>query len=179
MNNVAQHYLINMRDGRVILYTDQAARQVDYHSISEEVAKAIDDGRLTSETVIARIKANLINNQDAWDDLLKKKTTTNVHRSTLTRADSEGTGTTPSAEAAGDEFNMEVPAGGAPAGEAPANAGAGDAPAPKNKGGKKDKGAKKGGENNAAGEGAPAEAGAGEAPAAEDAGAGAGEPLKV
>lgn len=165
MNNVAQHYLINMRDGRVILYTDQAARQVDYHSISEEVAKAIDDGRLTSETVIARIKANLINNQDAWDDLLKKKTTTNVHRSTLTRADSEGTGTTPSAEAAGEEFNMEVPAGGAPA--------------PKNKGGKKDKGAKKGDENNAAGKGAPAEAGAGEAPAAKDAGAGAAGTLKI
>lgn len=186
MNNVAQHYLINMRDGRVILYTDQAARQVDYHSISEEVAKAIDDGRLTSETVIARIKANLINNQDAWDDLLKKKTTTNVHRSTLTRDDSEGTGTTPSAEEAGEEFNMDVPAGGAHAGEgAPANAGAGDAPAPKNNQGvKRVRGARRGGENNAAGEGAPAnagdaEAGAGEATAAEDAGAGAGEPLKV
>lgn len=177
--NNGQHCLINMRDGRIIPYTNQAIKMVDYHAISHEVAMAIKDGRVTRDEVISRIKANLINNQDAWEDLLKRKTTMNVHRSTLNKDDSEGLGTTPSAEEASGEFQMEVPAGGAPAGEAPANAGDGDAPAPKNKGGKKDKGAKKGGENNAAGEGAPAEAGAGEAPAAEDAGAGAGEPLKV
>lgn len=177
--NNGQHCLINMRDGRIIPYTNQAIKMVDYHAISHEVAMAIKDGRVTRDEVISRIKANLINNQDAWEDLLKRKTTMNVHRSTLNKDDSEGLGTTPSAEEASGEFQMEVPAGGAPAGEAPANAGAGDAPAPKNKGGKKDKGAKKGGENNAAGEGAPAEAGAGEASAAEDAGAGAGEPLKV
>lgn len=177
--NNGQHCLINMRDGRIIPYTNQAIKMVDYHAISHEVAMAIKDGRVTRDEVISRIKANLINNQDAWEDLLKRKTTMNVHRSTLNKDDSEGLGTTPSAEEASGEFQMEVPAGGAPAGEAPANAGAGDAPAPKNKGGKKDKGAKKGGENNAAGEGAPAEAGAGEAPAAEDAGADAGEPLKV
>lgn len=178
--NNGQHCLINMRDGRIIPYTNQAIKMVDYHAISHEVAMAIKDGRVTRDEVISRIKANLINNQDAWEDLLKRKTTMNVHRSTLNKDDSEGLGTTPSAEEASGEFQMEVPAGGAPAGEgAPANAGAGEAPAPKNKGAKKDKGAKKGGENNAAGEGAPAEAGAGEAPAAEDAGAGAGEPLKV
>lgn len=176
--NNGQHCLINMRDGRIIPYTNQAIKMVDYHAISHEVAMAIKDGRVTRDEVISRIKANLINNQDAWEDLLKRKTTMNVHRSTLNKDDSEGLGTTPSAEEASGEFQMEVPAGGAPAGEAPANAGA-EAPAPKNKGGKKDKGAKKGGENNAAGDGAPAEAGAGEAPAAEDAGAGAGEPLKV
>lgn len=178
--NNGQHCLINMRDGRIIPYTNQAIKMVDYHAISHEVAMAIKDGRVTRDEVISRIKANLINNQDAWEDLLKRKTTMNVHRSTLNKDDSEGLGTTPSAEEASGEFQMEIPAGGAPAGEdAPANAGAGEAPAPKNKGAKKDKGAKKGGENNAAGEGAPAEAGAGEAPAAEDAGAGAGEPLKV
>ena len=163
--NNGQHCLINMRDGRIIPYTNQAIKMVDYHAISHEVAMAIKDGRVTRDEVISRIKANLINNQDAWEDLLKRKTTMNVHRSTLNKDDSEGLGTTPSAEEASGEFQMEVPAG--------------DAPAPKNKGGKKDKGAKKGGENYAAGEGAPAEAGAGEAPAAEDAGAGAGEPLKI
>ena len=183
--NNGQHCLINMRDGRIIPYTNQAIKMVDYHAISHEVAMAIKDGRVTRDEVISRIKANLINNQDAWEDLLKRKTTMNVHRSTLNKDDSEGLGTTPSAEEASGEFQMEVPAGGAPAGDgAPANAGA-EAPAPKNNQGvKRVRGARRGGENNAAGDGAPAnagdaEAGAGEATAAEDAGAGAGEPLKV
>ena len=58
--NQQEHYLINMADGRRILYTKQAARQINYHPITQEVAYAIDEGRLTWQEVVARIKANLI-----------------------------------------------------------------------------------------------------------------------
>ena len=104
--NQQEHYLINMADGRRILYTKQAARQINYHPITQEVAYAIDDGRRTWQEVVARIKANLINNQDAWDDLLKKKTTMNVRKSTLTPEDTEGMETAPEGEDVADEFDM-------------------------------------------------------------------------
>lgn len=107
MNNT-QHYLINMADGRVILYTKQAARQINYHSISEAVAKAISSGKISAKEVISRIKANLINNQDAWDDLLKKKTTMNTRKTVLNTDDSEGSETTPETEDVGEEFDMPV-----------------------------------------------------------------------
>lgn len=107
MNNT-QHYLINMADGRVILYTKQAARQINYHSISEAVAKAISSGKISAKEVISRIKANLINNQDAWDDLLKKKTTMNTRKSTLTPEDTEGSETTPETEEVNEEFDMPL-----------------------------------------------------------------------
>lgn len=107
MNNT-QHYLINMADGRVILYTKQAARQINYHSISEAVAKAISSGKISAKEVISRIKANLINNQDAWDDLLKKKTMMNTRKSTLTPEDTEGSETTPETEEVNEEFDMPL-----------------------------------------------------------------------
>lgn len=106
--NSTQHYLINMTDGRVILYTKQAARQINYHAISEAVAKAISTGRISAKEVISRIKANLINNQDAWDDLLKKKTMMNTRKSTLTPEDSDGSETTPETEEVNKEFDMTL-----------------------------------------------------------------------
>lgn len=102
----SENYLINMRDGRLILFTKQAIRQVDYHPISHEVAVAIGDGRVTAMEVVSRIKANLLNNQDAWDDLLKRKTTMNVRKSTLTPDDAEGLETSASAEDMQGAFDM-------------------------------------------------------------------------
>jgi len=102
----SENYLINMRDGRLILFTKQAIRQVDYHPISAEVAHAIGDGRITWQDVVSRIKANLLNNQDAWDDLLKRKTTMNVRKSTITAEDAEGIETAASAEDMQDAFDM-------------------------------------------------------------------------
>ena len=102
----SENYLINMRDGRLILFTKQAIRQVDYHPISREVAVAIGDGRVTAMEVVSRIKANLLNNQDAWDDLLKRKTTMNVRKSTLTPDDAEGLETSASAEDMQGAFEM-------------------------------------------------------------------------
>lgn len=102
----SENYLINMRDGRLILFTKQAIRQVDYHPISREVAIAIGDGRVTAMEVVNRIKANLLNNQDAWDDLLKRKTTMNVRKSTLTPDDAEGLETSASAEDMQGAFDM-------------------------------------------------------------------------
>jgi hypothetical protein len=102
----SENYLINMRDGRLILFTKQAIRQVDYHPISREVAIAIGDGRVTAMEVVSRIKANLLNNQDAWDDLLKRKTTMNVRKSTLTPDDAEGLETSASAEDMKGAFEM-------------------------------------------------------------------------
>lgn len=102
----SENYLINMRDGRLILFTKQAIRQVDYHPISHEVAVAIGDGRVTPMEVVSRIKANLLNNQDAWDDLLKRKTTMNVRKSTLTPDDAEGLETSASAEDMQGAFDM-------------------------------------------------------------------------
>ena len=102
----SENYLINMRDGRLILFTKQAIRQVDYHPISHEVAVAIDDGRVTAMEVVSRIKANLLNNQDLWDDLLKRKTTMNVRKSTLTPDDAEGLETSASAEDMQGAFDM-------------------------------------------------------------------------
>ena len=136
-NQSTEHYLINMTDGRRILFTKQAARQINYHPITREVAFAIDAGRITWQEVVSRIKANLINNQDAWDDLLKKKTTMNVRKSTLTPDDTEGMETAPDAEEVADEFKMDV-------GDKP-DAPAADAPAPakrgnSRRGGKKDAG---------------------------------------
>lgn len=106
-----QHYLINMADGRVILYTKQAARQINYHPITAAVAHAVGEGRISAKDVIARIKANLINNQDAWDDLLKKKTTMNMRKSTLAPEDTEGTETAPDEETPGEEFDMPTETG--------------------------------------------------------------------
>jgi len=102
----SENYLINMRDGRLILFTKQANRQVDYHPISAEVAHAIDDGRISWQDVVNRIKANLLNNQDAWDDLLKRKTTMNVRKSTITPEDAEGIETAASAEDMQGAFDM-------------------------------------------------------------------------
>lgn len=106
MSASTQHYLINMTDGRVILFTKQAVRQINYHPISEAVAMAIGEGRISAKDVISRIKANLINNQDAWDDLLKKKTTMNTRKSTLAAEDSEGTETAPDNEDVAEEFDI-------------------------------------------------------------------------
>ena len=124
-NQSTEHYLINMTDGRRILFTKQAARQINYHPITREVAFAIDAGKITWQEVVSRIKANLINNQDAWDDLLKKKTTMNVRKSTLTPDDTEGMETTPDEGEVADEFKMDVgdkPDAPAPAADAPAPA---------------------------------------------------------
>ena len=103
-----RHYLINMVDGRVILYTKQAARQINYHPISPKIALAVTDKRIDWKAVVSRIKANLINNQDAWDDLLKKKTTMNTRKTVLNTDDSEGSETTPETEDVGEEFDMPV-----------------------------------------------------------------------
>ena len=102
----SENYLINMRDGRLILFTKQAIRQVDYHPISYEVAVAIEDGSVTAMEVVSRIKANLLNNQDEWDDLLKRKTTMNMRKSTLTPDDAEGLETSASAEDMQGAFDM-------------------------------------------------------------------------
>ena len=102
----SENYLINMRDGRLILFTKQAIRQVDYHPISHEVAMAIENGQVTKEEVISRIKANLLSNQEAWDDLLKRKTTMNVRKSTLTPADADGIETAASQEDMKGAFDM-------------------------------------------------------------------------
>ena len=102
----SENYLINMRDGRLILFTKQAIRQVDYHPISHEVAVAIEDGSVTAMEVVSRIKANLLNNQDEWDDLLKRKTTMNMRKSTLTPDDAEGLETSASAEDMQGAFDM-------------------------------------------------------------------------
>ena len=126
-NQSTEHYLINMTDGRRILFTKQAARQINYHPITSEVAFAIDAGKITWQDVVSRIKANLINNQDAWDDLLKKKTTMNVRKSALTPDDAEGMETAPDADEVADEFEMDVGDKGdkvdAPAADAPAKRG--------------------------------------------------------
>lgn len=114
MEGSNQHYLINMSDGRVILFTKQAVRQVNYHPISEAVALAIDRGEIDWQSVVSRIKANLINNQDAWDDLLKRKTTMNVRKSTLKPGDTEGAETAPDEEDVGDEFDMPKDGDGEP-----------------------------------------------------------------
>lgn len=114
-----RHYLINMVDGRVILFTKQAARQLNYHPISAEVALALADRRLDWKDVVSRIKANLINNQDAWDDLLKKKTTMNTRKTTLAIDDSEGSETVPEKEDVSEEFDMPVDAEIANGGETP------------------------------------------------------------
>jgi len=153
MTDNSENYLINMRDGRLILFTKQAIRQVDYHPISAEVAHAIGDGRITWSEVVSRIKANLLNNQDAWDDLLKRKTTMNVRKSTITAEDAEGIETAASADDMQGAFDMPEIAEGE----------AKEAPAPTK--------AKKSAKKNATSAEAPAEVPA-EAPAAE-------EPLKI
>ena len=168
-----QHYLINMSDGRVILYTKQAAKQINYHPISRAVAMAVGNGSLNWRDVVSRIKANLINNQDAWDDLLKKKTTMNMRKSTLTPEDTEGQETAPAPEDVGEEFNM--PVDGAGEGAAPAGEGGG-APAPaKPKGNGRGRNSKK--DQPPADNGEPADAGEGAAPAGEGAAPGDGEDL--
>ena len=103
-----RHYLINMVDGRVILYTKQAVRQINYHPISPKIALAVTEKRIDWKDVVSRIKANLINNQDAWDDLLKKKTTMNTRKTVLNTDDSEGSETIPEDKDVGEEFDMPV-----------------------------------------------------------------------
>lgn len=105
MESVNEHYLINMSDGRRVLYTKQAAKQINYHPITANVAYAIDRGEITWQEVVAKIKANLLNNQEAWDELLKKKTTLNVRKSTLKPEDDEGSETSPDGDVDG-EFDM-------------------------------------------------------------------------
>lgn len=165
-----QHYLINMSDGRIILYTKQAAKQINYHPISRAVALAVGNGSLDWRVVVSRIKANLINNQDAWDDLLKKKTTMNMRKSTLTPEDTEGQETAPNPDDVGDEFDMG--GGDAPSGEGAAPAGEGDAPA-KPRGNRRN--SKKG--HPPADNGGDAPAGEGAAPAGEGDAPGDGEDL--
>ena len=166
-----QHYLINMSDGRVILYTKQAAKQINYHPISRAVAMAVGNGSLNWRDVVSRIKANLINNQDAWDDLLKKKTTMNMRKSTLTPEDTEGQETAPAPEDVGEEFNM--PVDGAGEGAAPAGEGGGAPTKPKGNG--RGRNSKK--DQPPADNGEPADAGEGAAPAGEGAAPGDGEDL--
>ena len=168
-----QHYLINMSDGRVILYTKQAAKQINYHPISRAVAMAVGNGSLNWRDVVSRIKANLINNQDAWDDLLKKKTTMNMRKSTLTPEDTEGQETAPAPEDVGEEFNMDVGDAGGAAGEGEAPAGDAPAPAKPNKGGRRN--SKK--DQPPADKGETADAGEGEAPAGDAPAPGDGEDL--
>lgn len=108
MTESNRHYLINMVDGRVILYTKQAVRQINYHPISPKIALAVTEKRIDWKDVVSRIKANLINNQDAWDDLLKKKTTMNTRKTVLNTDDSEGSETIPEDKDVGEEFDMPV-----------------------------------------------------------------------
>lgn len=103
-----RHYLINMVDGRVILYTKQAVRQINYHPISPKIALAVTEKRIDWKDVVSRIKAKLINNQDAWDDLLKKKTTMNTRKTVLNTDDSEGSETIPEDKEVSEEFDMPV-----------------------------------------------------------------------
>lgn len=103
-----RHYLINMVDGRVILYTKQAVRQINYHPISPKIALAVTKKRIDWKDVVSRIKANLINNQDAWDDLLKKKTTMNTRKTVLNTDDSEGSETIPEDKEVSEEFDMPI-----------------------------------------------------------------------
>lgn len=106
MESANEHYLINMSDGRRVLYTKQAAKQINYHPITANVAYAIDRGEITWQEVVAKIKANLLNNQEAWDELLKKKTTLNVRKSTLKPEDDEGSETSPDGGDVDGEFDM-------------------------------------------------------------------------
>lgn len=106
MESANEHYLINMSDGRRVLYTKQAAKQINYHPITANVAYAIDRGEITWQDVVAKIKANLLNNQEAWDELLKKKTTLNVRKSTLKPEDDEGSETSPDGGDVDGEFDM-------------------------------------------------------------------------
>lgn len=106
MEPVNEHYLINMSDGRRVLYTKQAAKQINYHPITAKVAYAIDRGEITWQEVVAKIKANLLNDQEAWDELLKKKTTLNVRKSTLKPEDDEGSETAPADGDVDGEFDM-------------------------------------------------------------------------
>ena len=161
-----QHYLINMSDGRIILYTKQAAKQINYHPISESVALAIDRGEIDWQSVVSRIKANLINNQDAWDDLLKKKTTMNMRKSTLTPEDTEGQETAPNPDDVGDEFDL----GDGAAGEGAAP----DAPAPTKPRSNRRRAQK---EQPPADEGETSDAGEGAAPAGDAPAPGDGEDL--
>ena len=164
MSKSTRHYMINMTDGRLILYTKQAANQINYYPISEAAAKAIASGKISKKEVIAKIKAHLLDNQDAWDDLLKKKTAMNVRKSTLTPEDTEGAETSPDETDVTQEFDLPEEAKG---GRKSATADKGEKSGAK--GGKKsataDKGEKPAGEENAA-----------DAPAA-DADADAGEDL--
>lgn len=161
-----QHYLINMSDGRIILYTKQAAKQINNHPISRAVALAVGDGSLDWRVVVSRIKANLINNQDAWDDLLKKKTTMNMRKSTLTPEDTEGQETAPNPDDVGDEFDL----GDGAAGEGAAP----DAPAPTKPRSNRRRAQK---EQPPADEGETSDAGEGAAPAGDAPAPGDGEDL--
>ena len=123
MSKSTRHYLINMTDGRVILYTKQAANQINYYPISEAAANAISSGKISKTEVIAKIKAHLLDNQDAWDDLLKKKTAMNVRKSTLTPEDTEGAETAPKAEDVDEEFDIPDESAGGKKKDAPADKG--------------------------------------------------------
>ena len=135
--------------------------QIQRTQLSKEIQKHL---------IVCR-RVNLINNQDAWDDLLKKKTTMNMRKSTLTPEDTEGQETAPAPEDVGEEFNM--PVDGAGEGAAPAGEGGG-APA-KPKGNGRGRNSKK--DQPPADNGESADAGEGAAPAGEGAAPGDGEDL--
>ena len=121
---------LNLRDGRVVLCTNETLTNIDYYAISEKVAKAIESGILNRKEVIAKVKGKLLTSQEEWDALLTKKTTQNVRHSDIKAEDAERSETRIEKEDVETEFDMEIP------GETPAPA---PAPAPKatNKGGSK------------------------------------------
>ena len=103
-----QKYAINLRDGRVVLCTNETITQIDYYLISEKVAVAIENGVLDKTEVITRIKQGFFANPAAWDEMLEQKVATNVRKSQIpldqaeaaeTRVDTTGKQT----------FDMDIP----------------------------------------------------------------------
>ena len=116
---------LNLRDGRVVLCTNETLTNIDYYAISEKVAKAIESGILNRKEVIAKVKGKLLTSQEEWDALLTKKTTQNVRHSDIKAEDAERSETRIEKEDVETEFDMEIP------GEIPEPAPAPDpAPAP-------------------------------------------------
>ena len=101
-----QSYLLNMRDGRVVLYTKQIAKNADYRPITSELAHRIASCEVDVKDVMRVIQAQLFNDREAWEEILKRKALQNVRHSELTLEDSSGLETSPDPDEKVVEFDM-------------------------------------------------------------------------
>lgn len=114
-------YLFNMRDGRVVLFTKQIAKNADYRPITSSLAHQIAAGEVAAADVMRVIQAKLFNDREAWEEILKRKALQNVRHSELTLEDSEGLETRPDPDEKLVEFDMPQKQPAAPSAEAPSN----------------------------------------------------------